>query len=286
MALDLFTPEIWSAKIFSDYDKQFVFGNVVNRDYEGDIKGYGDTVKVNAVGPVTVGTWTKDSTTMTVQTLTAAQAVLNIDKADYFHFFVDDIDKAQNQPKVMGEGMRKAAVKLAETADYRIASLYADAGVIMSTAEVGPSNITEHMANFHQRLDENDVPFEGRWMVVPPWFYNNILLAGLGIGSSYRITTIDANAEYRAGRIGRVLGFDIFMSNNLVKGPSYTAAIPEHYVMAGHRDAITFADQIVGVEAYRPELQFADAVKGLHVYGMKVIQPKALAYMVSEKTTA
>jgi hypothetical protein len=81
------------------------------------------------------------------------------------------------------------------------------------------------------------------------------------------------------------MGFDIYMSNNLSEGPSHTAAIPEHYIMAGSPDAITFADQIASLEAYRPELQFADAVKGLHVYGMKVVQPKALLYQVSQYST-
>ena len=139
MAIGNFTPEIWSAKIFSDYDKQFVFGNVVNREYEGEIRAFGDTVRINSLGPVTIGSYTKDSTSMTVQPLTGLDQTLNIDKADYFHFFVDDIDKAQNSPKVMGEAMRKAAVGLAETADARIAGLYTEAGIVMSTAEVGPT---------------------------------------------------------------------------------------------------------------------------------------------------
>jgi len=287
MAIGNFTPEIWAAKIFSDYDKQFVFGNVVNREYEGDIRAYGDTVRINSLGPVSVGSWTKDSTTMTVQPLIGLDMTMVIDKADYFHFFVDDIDKAQNNPRVMGEAMRKAAVALAETADARIAGLYTEAGIVMSTAEVGPTVITEKLAVMHQKLDENNVPYDGRWIVVPPWFYSNMLLAGLGFTPSTNagVKNIDATASYEAGRIGRVMGFDIYMSNNLAEGPSHVSTTPEHYVMAGHRDAITFADQITSVEAYRPETQFADAVKGLHVYGLKVVQPKALAYMVSEYST-
>jgi len=287
MAIGNFTPEIWAAKIFSDYDKEFVFGNVVNREYEGDIRAYGDTVRINALGPVSVGSWTKDSTTMTVQPLIGLDQTLVIDKADYFHFFVDDVDKAQNNPKVMGEAMRKAAVALAETADARIAGLYTEAGIVMTTQVTGPSVVVEGLARFHQKLDENNVPYNGRWLVVPPWYYSNMLLGGLGFAPSTNsgVKNIDATNSYEAGRLGRVMGFDIFMSNNLSEGPSHTAAIPEHYVMAGSRDAITFADQIASVEAYRPELQFADAVKGLHVYGMKVVQPKALAYQVSQYST-
>jgi len=288
MAIGNFTPEIWASKILSDYDKQFVFGNVVNREYEGEIRSFGDTVRINAVGPVSVGSWTKDSTTMAVHhSLIGLDQTLVIDKADYFNFFVDDIDRTQNNPKVMGEAMRKAAVALAETADARIAGLYTDAGIVMSTAEVGPTVVTEKLAQMHQRLDENNVPYDGRWIVVPPWMYSNMLLAGLGFNPSTNagVRNINATVSYEAGRIGRVMGFDIYMSNNLTEGPSHVSTTPEHVVMAGHRDAITFADQITSVEAYRPETQFADAVKGLHVYGMKVVKPKALAYMVSEYST-
>ena len=287
MAIGNFTPEIWAAKIFSDYDKSFVFGNVVNRSYEGDIRAYGDTVRINALGPVSVGTWTKDSTTMTVQGLMGLEQTLVIDKADYFHFTVDDVDRAQNNPKVMGEAMRKSAVALAEVADHRIASLYVDAGIVMTTQVTGPSAVIEGLARFHQKLDENNVPYNGRWLVVPPWYYANMLLSGLGFPPSTNsgVKNIDGTDMFQAGRLGRVMGFDIYMSNNLQEAPSHTAAVPEHYVMAGHMDAITFADQITSVEAYRPELQFADAVKGLHVYGMKVVQPKALCYQVSQYST-
>jgi hypothetical protein len=224
---------------------------------------------------------------MTVQPLIGLDQTLVIDKADYFHFFVDDVDKAQNNPKVMGEAMRKAAVALAETADARIAGLYTEAGIVMTTQVTGPTVVIESLARYHQKLDENNVPYNGRWLVVPPWYYSNMLLAGIGMPPSTNQgpKNIDATGSFEAGRIGRVMGFDIYMSNNLSEGPSHTAAIPEHYIMAGSPDAITFADQIASVEAYRPELQFADAVKGLHVYGMKVVQPKALLYQVSQYST-
>ena len=287
MAIGNFTPEIWSAKILSDYDKQFVFGNVVNRDYEGDIRAYGDTVRINSLGPVSVGTWTKDSTTMTVQPLIGLDQTLVIDKADYFSFWVDDIDKAQNNPKVMGEAMRKAAVALAETADARIGGMYVDAGITMTTAACGPTAIIEQLAFIHRELDENNVPFPGRWAVIPPWLYSNMILAELGFQPSTNagISNVDGTATFEAGRVGRVMGLDIYMSNNLTEHASHTAAVPYHYVMAGTREAITFADQIASVEAYRPEQQFADAVKGLHVYGMKVCQPKALVALPAQYST-
>jgi len=287
MAIGNFTPEIWSAKIFSDYDKTFVFGNVVNRDYEGDIRGYGDTVRINSLGPVSVGAYTKDSTTVVPQPLIGLDQTLVIDKADYFSFYVDDIDKAQNNPKVMGEAMRKAAYALANQADQRVAAMYVGAGTALASTALGPTIMIEKLALIHRSLDEQNVPFDGRWLMVSPWFYSNMILAEIGFTPSTNAgaKNIDGTATYEAGRLGRTMGFEVYMSNNLTEGPTHVSSSPQHYIMAGTRDAITFADQIASVQAYRPENQFADAVKGLHVYGMKVVQPKALAYLLADYST-
>lgn len=283
MALDNFIPEIWASKIFSDYDKQFVFGPLVNRDYEGEIRSMGDTVKVNAIGAITVNSWTKNSTTMTIQPLAAAQTQLTIDYADYFSFFVDDIDQVQTNPKVMGEAMRKAGVALAETADHRVANLYPDAGITMTTAAVGPTAMLGIMTEVGAQMDNNNVPSAGRWMVVPPWFYANMQLAEL---TKPLALFSPQEQTYREGYVGKVLGFEMYMSNNLEETANSGSTGREHYILAGTRDAITFADQIASVEAFRPELQFADAVKGLHLYGMKVIQPKALVSCPFAQSTA
>lgn len=283
MAIDNFIPEIWASKIFSDYDKAFVFGNLVNRDYQGDIARMGDTVKINAIGAITVNSWTKNSTTMTIQPLVGAQTQLTIDYADYFSFFVDDIDQVQTNPKVMGEAMRKSAVALAEVADNRIANLYVDAGITMTTAAVGPTAMLGTLTEIGAQMDNNNVPESGRWMVVPPWFYANLQMSGL---TKPLADFVSKPELYRAGEVGRVLGFDIYMSNNLEETANSGSTGREHYILAGNRDAITFADQIASVEAFRPELQFADAVKGLHLYGMKVIQPKALVSCPFAQSTA
>lgn len=278
MAISNFIPEIWSAKIFQDYDKNFVFGNLVNRNYEGEVAGYGDRVKINAIGAVTVNSYTKNSTINAPQELIGADATLVIDQADYFNFAVDDVDKRQQQPKVMGEGVRKAAVKLAETADYRLAGCYVNAGITLTTAAVGPTGLVNKLAEIHRYLDDNDVPYGGRWIVVPPWFYQNMVLAGLGVSPStnHGVKNIDATDMFRSGLVGDVLGLTVFKSNNLVETANSGSTGKEHYILAGNNDAITYADNIVETEAYRPPDRFADAVKGLHVYGYKVVQPKAL----------
>jgi hypothetical protein len=215
---------------------------------------------------------------------------LVIDKQDYFAFFVDDIDKAQAQPKVMSEGMRKAAVALADTADGRVFDLYTEAGTLLTTAAFGPSVVPEQLALIHRKLDENNVPFPGRYLCVSPWMYQNILLANIGFAyttanANSGPVNVDGTAAWQAGRVGTVLGFDVYMTNNLAAHASDASTTRYEYALAGNRDAITFANQIVSVEAFRPETMFSDAVKGLHVYGMKVVQPKALVACPFQEST-
>jgi spore germination protein GerM len=106
---------------------------------------------------------------------------------------------------------------------------------------------------------------------VPPWYHQFLIRAEVLQTDG----SIVADASYRNGFVGRSFGFDVYMSNNLSTGVD-TANAMSHYLLAGTQRAMSFAEQVVKVEAYRPENSFADAVKGLHVYGAKVIDPNAL----------
>src|SRR5512133_3111607 len=118
MTVNSFIPEIWAPGIFRDYDKATVIAPRCNRTYEGTITKMGDTVRINAVGPITINSYTKNSTSnITVQDLTDAQTVLNIDKADYFAFQLDSVDRVQATPGLMEEAMRKAGQAMAEDVD-------------------------------------------------------------------------------------------------------------------------------------------------------------------------
>lgn len=285
MTVNNFIPEVWSAKIFSDFDKATVFGGVVNRDYEGEIRNAGDTVRINAVGPVTVNSYTKNSTSsITLQDLTGVQTVLNIDQAKYFAFQVDDVDQAQTNPKIMGEAMRKAGVAIAEIIDADVAGLYTDAGSIVTSTACGPTAITEVIGKIGRALSENDVPQNGRWMVIPPWMQDKLVQAQLLKWIGLPAASTPAGAA-SMGYVGSCLGFDFYQSNLLKETTASGSTGRQHYVMAGTRDAITLASQISKVEAYRPEGKFADAVKGLNLYGMKVVQPKALVTAVLVEST-
>jgi N4-gp56 family major capsid protein len=279
MALS-FIPEIWSSKILVGLQKALVYGQpgVVNRDYEGDIAMQGDTVRIKSLSNPTIATYTKNSTTITPETLTDAQRALYIDQAKYFAFEVDDIDQAQGTGGDLETALQAATYGLRDAADQYIVGLYTGAD---SANQIGTVSVTTAALAYTQlrklsvKLDEANVPQEGRWVVVPPWYHGLLLEEDKFV----RVDASGSDQGLRNGIIGRALGFDVLKSNNapLVTGDDYA-------VMAGHPMAISFAEQIVKVETYRPENAFSDAVKGLHVYGAKLVRPSAIATVVASIT--
>lgn len=288
MSLNNFIPAVWSAQLLNDLQKSMVYANLCNRDYEGEIRAFGDQVKINSIGDVTIGTYTKNTNISSAETLTDAQRILTIDQAKYFNFQIDDVDKAQQSPKVMTAAMQRAAYGLADVADQFIAGLYTEVAsgntlgddttpkVIDVTAGTGILAAYEALVDLSVLLDESNVPSAGRWVVLPPWYYGLLLKDDRFVQAG----TTAADAALRTGLVGEAAGFQIFKSNNV---PNTTGA--KYKVMAGYSGAISYAEQIAEVEAYRPELRFGDAMKGLHLYGGKVTRPSGLALLVCSKNT-
>lgn len=304
MSLENFIPEVWSARLLVNLYNTLVYGNpaLINTDYEGEIRSQGDTVRIGSIGTVTVGDYSKNTDITAPQTLSDAQSTLTITQQKYFNFQIDDVDKAQQNPKVMGDAMREAAYALANTADKFIAGQYTDiptANYVLSADAAGGSAdgagndvliVTggtvatkeaigyEFLVDGATVLDNNNVPEEGRWVVVPPW-YEGVLLKDprfVSFGTPQAMANlssggIDGSTMRPTGQIGRVAGFDVYKSNNV---PSTSGT---YQVLFGHNMAWTFAQQVQEVEAYRPEKRFADAVKGLQLYGAKVVRPQAMA---------
>lgn len=268
MAIQNFIPTIWSARLFSELDKSHVLVARCNRDYEGEISAHGDTVKINAIGDIDVNNYVKNSTTISPQELSDAQTILEIDQAKYFAFKVDDVDQVQSKPKVMQEAMRKAAYALRDNSDDYVAKQHGSAGKKITATAQTSAKVIETMSLISNALHEKNVPQEGRWLVAPPWFISKLVLAKILQTDG----SVGADTEFNNGWVGRCFGFDIYMTNNLVE----TAATPVHQMLAGTNRAMTFAQQILKMEAYRPEGSFSDAVKGLYVYGHKVVDPNAL----------
>ena len=277
MAVTNFIPELWSARLLNALDKSHVFANVVNRDYEGDIKKMGDTVHINTIGAVTIGTYTQNTDfTSGPETLATTDQTLTIDQAKYFNFQVDDIDAAQAAGDIMDKAMTRAAYGLADASDKYIAGILAgaaDASNTVSTSAVAltSSNVYENVVKMRTILDKANVPTAGRWLVIPPEMYALILLDDRFVKTGGEM----AEGILRTGLVAQAAGFDIYLSNNCV---SANVSDKVTYTITGGVDAAaTYAEQIVSTEAYRPEKRFADAVKGLHVYGAKVVDKAQIA---------
>ncbi|MCD8027142.1 MAG: hypothetical protein LUF02_00420 [Erysipelotrichaceae bacterium] len=125
MSVANFIPTLWSARLLEHLDKDHVYVNLLNRDYEGEIKNFGDTVKVNQLGDVTIGDYEANGTISDPEQLTGEQQTLTIDQAKYFNFMIDDIDDAQTNPKLMDSAMERAAYGLADVSDQYAANLLA-----------------------------------------------------------------------------------------------------------------------------------------------------------------
>ena len=246
MAVTSFIPKLWSARLLAHLDKAHVVANLVNRDYEGEIKAYGDTVKINQIGAITVSDYTKNTDIDDPEELSTTEKVLTIDKQKYFNFQIDDVDAAQVRTSLMDAAMQRAAYALAAT-------LY-------------KTNIYEELIKVKVKLDEKNVPTIGRFLIIPPDVHGLLLAADLIVGTGGAM----AESITKNGFVGTILGFDVYLSNNMGSLTNGNGAI------AGVKMACTFAEQIVQTEAYRMEKRFADAVKGLNVFGCKVIYPDAL----------
>jgi N4-gp56 family major capsid protein len=279
MSLDNFIPAIWSERLLSNLHTALVYGQpgIVNRDYEGEIAGAGSSVKINSIGAVTVTDYTKNTDHAAPETLTDAQRTLLIDQQKMYNFQIDSVDAAQQKPKVMDEAMKEAAFALAKVTDSFIASLYTGftAGVSAVVGDdttpltgfvAAPNKAYELLVDLQAALDTRDVPTEGRFAIVPPFFEAFML-------KDQRFVSFGtaANRENLAnGEIGAAAGFRIVKSNQV---PNTAGA--KYKIVAGHPMAWSFADQIAETVAYKPERRFGDALKGLHVYGAKVVRPTA-----------
>lgn len=279
MAVTAFIPQLWSARLLAHLDAAHVYANLVNRDYEGEIRNYGDTVKIQQIGDITVGDYTKNTDITDPQQLSGTSQSLVIDQGKFFNFQIDDVDNAQTNPKLMDEAMMRSAYALADVTDKFIAGKYTD---VPSANQVGndstpivvtKTNVYEQFVALAEKLDEANVPRMGRWTVISPWVYALLLQNDLFVHATQKGDSVIANGE-----VGSVAGFTVYNSNNV---PNTSGA--KYKILAGTNAGISYAEQVVKTEAYRMEKRFADAVKGLHVYGAKTVQPNCLACLTASK---
>lgn len=280
MSINNFIPVIWSSRLLQALQKSLVYaqGGVVNRDYEGDIQDAGNQIRINSISDPTIVNYTKNTDLAGPETLTDAVRLMTIDQSKAFNFQVDDVDRSQANVSFMNEAMARAGYRLKDVADsFLAADMATGAGVaIGSTATpvvVTPANAYDQLVQARVALDERNVPTDGRWVIVPSWYEAALSLDVRFVGTR----GYDQNSILLNGAIGQAAGFNILKSNNVPNTPGMSGAPPTAYkVIAGYSGAVSYAEQISKVEAYRPPARFADAVKGLHLYGAAVIRPYEL----------
>jgi hypothetical protein len=263
MTLNSVIPQVWSAKLLMNLNDVHVYADLLTREYEGEIKRFGDSVRINTVGRVTISSYTKNTTSLSRETLNSAAQVLIVDQSHYFDFEIDDIDAAQQNPKVMNAFVAEATWGFNDVIDADIASVLSSGAGTTNTAATsvgtgaGDDDFYEVLVDLGVSLTVQNVPKEGRWVVIAPWMEGMLLKDPRFVSFG-----TDANGDpLKNGKIGRAAGFDIRVSNNVpLSGSVYTV----------------IAEQIRDVEPFRPHDGFSDALKGLLLYGRKVIDPSRL----------
>lgn len=271
MSIQNFISTVWSENLYQALDKQYVAVSNCNRDYEGEIREKGNVVRICGIENVSVSDYTKNTNMSAPEALTDNYRDLVIDQAKYFNFQIDDVDRAQSTPKLMALAMKNAASALANAADKYVYSLFSEAGSSITDGNVTAETIVGHLIDARTKLfaknvaDASDIVIE----VSPE-------IAGLILKAKVNLAT-DNQEALENGFLGSIGGCKIFVSNNISKGMTENGT--SHKCIARTKRAVAFAEQLSEIDAYRPELRFADAVKGLHLYGAKVVYPDEMVLL-------
>jgi phosphoribosylformylglycinamidine (FGAM) synthase PurS component len=288
-----FVPEVWSANVDVALRAALIYAGpaVVNTEYEGTIRNQGDTVKVTSVGRPTIKDYVPGpgGTQIQPEPINAGQRVFQVDQAKYFALEVDDVDRAQAMGDLMPVALNEAGYAAADVVDRYVASLHTQipSGNSIGSVTVDLTSPTGGLEAEARRvydemvvptgvlLDEMNVPEMGRYMILPPWLFGCLRRDPRFIEAHKSANA----AALRTGEVGNAAGFTFYKSNNV---PQPT---PGSYVLqAGTNRAITFANAITEIEAYRPESSFSDAVKSLMVYGAKVFRPDSIVKLTAVRT--
>jgi len=278
LSINNFKPEIWSAQLLVALRNSLVYAQpqLVNRNYEGEITSHGQSVHITTIGDPTIFDYDAGDT-LNYEDVETAGTDLVIDQAKAFAFKIDDVDKAQALLNPMGQMAQNAAYGLRDKADAYVASLYtgvASANTVGSTGSPVDIHTTatdaydKVLVPLRTKLNRANVPTEGRYVVVSPEFSGSLLKDSRFI----KVNESGTEQGLRNGMVGRAAGFDILESNN-TPNPSGDTQV----IQAGYPGAITYAEQILETEALRLQSTIADAIRGLHVYGGKLLRPTGIA---------
>ncbi len=281
-----FIPEIWSGKLIENFYDATVLAAISNTNYEGEIRRMGDTVNIRTTPEITIKTYVKGQT-LSVENPDKPKIQLVIDKGEYFACIEDDVDKVQADINMMDTWSKDASERMKIKIDQRVLTDIlpdisvlnkgANAGRISGNIDLGTTgapvavtktNVLEYLVDLGTVLDEANAPESDRFVVIPA------KMAGLIKKSDLKDASLtgDNVSVLRNGRLGMIDRFTVYMSHNL-----NVAAGGKFSVIAGHKMGFTFASQMTEMETLRSESTFGDIVRGLQVYGYKVVKGEALA---------
>jgi hypothetical protein len=284
-----FIPEIWSGKLIENFYDATVLSAISNTDYEGEIRSMGDTVNIRTTPEITIKSYVKGQT-LAVENPDKAKLQLVIDKGEYFACVEDDVDQVQSDIALMDQWSKDASERMKIKIDQRVLTdLLPDvsannkgttAGAISGNIDLGvagtpealtKSNVIDKIVDMGTVLDEANCPEGDRFLVIPA------KMAGLIKQSDLKDASItgDGSSPLRNGRLGMIDRFTVYVSHNLKKTSG-----GEFSVIGGHKMGFTFASQMTNMETIRSETTFGNIIRGLQVYGYKVVKPEALATMI------
>ena len=284
-----FIPEIWSGKLIENFYDATVLSAISNTDYEGEIRNMGDTVNIRTTPEITIQTYVKGQT-LAVENPDKAKLQLVIDKGEYFACVEDDVDQVQSDIALMDMWSKDASERMKIKIDERVLTdILPDvsasnkgtaAGAISGNIDLGvagtpealtKSNVIDKIVDMGTVLDEANCPEGDRFLVIPA------KMAGLIKQSDLKDASItgDNQSPLRNGRLGMIDRFTVYVSHNLKKTSG-----GEFSVIGGHKMGFTFASQMTNMETIRSETTFGNIIRGLQVYGYKVVKPEALATMI------
>jgi len=289
-----FIPEIWSGKLIENFYDATVLAAISNTDYEGEIRSMGDTVNIRTQPNITIRDYVKGQN-LVVENPDKPKIQLVIDKGEYFSCVEDDVDKVQTDVNLMDMWSKDASEQMKIKIDQRVLTdMLPDIGVNNRGATAGaksgafdlgtagsPLTITKDGADstvsivdlivdMGTVLDEANCPESDRFLVIPA------RAAGLIKKSELKDASLtgDSTTPLRNGRLGMIDRFTIYVSHNLNVTGGNTSLI------AGHKMGFTFASQMTEMETLRAQSTFGNIIRGLQVYGYRVVKPEALSTAV------
>lgn len=293
----VFIPEIWSGKIIEKFYDATVLAAIANTDYEGEIRNQGDKVRIRTKPTITIRDYEVDQS-LQVERPSSDTVTLQIDKGHYFNTVLDDVMDVQSDLNQMSMWSDDAAEQMKITIDTEVLQFLLGqansnnrglaAGRISGNVNLGtaaapltlvPRNannsqveIMDLIVNMGQMLDEQNIPETGRWVVIPAWVASMIKRSELRDAS----LTGDSTTMMRNGRLGMIDRFTLYVSNLLPMGAAGGVMANNTAVYAGHSHGFTFASQLSKVETLRAESTFGTLLRGLQIYGRKVVDDISL----------